>query len=150
MKREIKMKTARPLFVVLLLAILAYLAYFIFTQWLYFSGDPLTQARAMYPLGKDYAYVIVKTDSSGATVEKDVPYVYAIITTDEPKSSAGLSWRRIGKTNINLEPYLNKPVYINGRYYMGTPMLLNEVKHDNYGLLMTQPVIEIDNLTLIK
>lgn len=118
--------------------------------WVMYTDSSLKQAQRMYPLNKRTPYIIVKTDGTGAEFESDIPHVYAILRPGEPQSSASLSWRRIGKSNEPIEEYLNEKVYIEGKYYMGKPLLINRVENDRYGFLEEQPVIEIYHLTIAE
>jgi hypothetical protein len=141
------MKKIYLLFAILFAILIGYLA---FNKWLDYEDNPMTLARRYHTFGNSKIYIIVKTDSSGATVEQNLPLVYAIIEPSESKSSAGLSWRRIGKSSVDLEKYVDKQVYIDGEYYEGTPLLINKPDEDRYGVLLTQPVIEVKSITLIK
>ena len=141
------MKKLKIFFVIFLLIIIGYIT---FNKWLDNEGNSLTQANRAHKFGNNIPYIIIKTDSSGASVEEGRPLVYSIIEPNEPKSSGGLSWRRIGQSKVDLEKYVNKQVYIDGEYYEGIPLLINKPAQDQYGVIMTQPVIRINNLTLIK
>ena len=41
-------------------------------------------------------------------------------------------------------------MYIEGEYFEGVPLLINKPEQDSYGVTMTQPVIRVNNLTLVK
>ena len=126
------------------------IGYYAFNKWLDYEDSPLTQANRSHVFNKNTQYIIVKTDSSGATVEKNPPIVYAIIHPFEARSAAGLSWRKIGQSKVDLEKYINKLVYIEGEYYEGIPMYIIKPKQDSYGAMNTEPVIRVNNLTLIE
>lgn len=141
------MKKIYPGFAIIFAILIGYLA---INMWLDYEDNPLTQANRSHTFNKTTPYIIVKTDSSGRTVEQNPPLVYAIIQPNESRSSAGLSWRRIGQSKVDLEKYIDKQVYIEGEYFEGVPLLINKPKQDSYGVTMTQPVIRVNNLTLIK
>ncbi len=141
------MKKLKIIFIVFLLIVIGYIG---FNKWFDYEDNSLTQANRAHKFGNNIPYIIIKTDSSGASTEQGKPLVYAIIEPSEPKSSGSLSWRRIGQSKVNLEKYINKQVYIDGEYYEGIPLLINKPIQDRYGVTMTQPVIKINNLTLVK
>jgi hypothetical protein len=139
----------KKIYIILTFIFVFFIGYVVINTWLNYEDNSLTQAKREHKFGKTTPYIIVKTDSSGALVEKNPPLVYAIIEPKEPKSSAGLSWRRIGQSKIDLEKYVNKQVFIDGEYYEGTPLLINRPTNDLYGLTLVQPVIRINNLTIV-
>lgn len=141
------MKKLKIIWIVLLLIVIGYIG---FNKWLDYEDNPLTQANRAHKFSNNIPYIIIKTDSSGATIEQDKPLVYAIVEPSEPKNFGGLSWRRIGLSRVDLEKYINKQVYIDGEYYEGIPLLINKPAQDQYGVTMMQPVIKINNLTLVK
>lgn len=140
----------KKIYIIFAIIFVIFIGYFAFNKWLDYEDNPLTQANRSHAFNKTTPYIIVKTDSSGATVEQNPPLVYAIIQPSEPRSSAGLSWRRIGESKVNLEKYIERQVYIEGEYYEGVPLLITKPEQDSYGVMMMQPVIRVNNLTLVK
>ncbi|MDO8610495.1 MAG: hypothetical protein Q7R95_08165 [bacterium] len=134
-------------FIIFFLVVIGYLA---LMKWVNNAESPLNQAIIAHKFSNNIPYIIIKTDSSGASIENDPPLVYSIILPGEPNSSGSLSGRRIGQSKVDLKKYINKQVFIDGSYYEGTPLLINKPKQDRYGVMMTQPVIRINNLTLAK
>jgi len=119
-------------------------------RWVSNEDNPLTQASRMYPLNKSFQYIIITTDFSDSSTSNPPPIVYSIIKPDESSSAANLSYRIIGKSNIDINKFLNKKVYIEGNFYEGKPILINKPKDDLYGVLQNQPVIEIQSIELVK
>ena len=140
----------KKIYIVFVIIFVILIGYILFNKWLDYEDNPLTQAHRSHIFNKTTPYIIVKTDSSGATVEQNPPLVYAIIQSNESRSLAGLSWRRIGESKVDLEKYIDKQVYIEGEYFEGVPLLINKPEQDSYGVTMTQPVIRVNNLTLVK
>lgn len=140
----------KKIYLIIFIIFIFILGYIVINKWLDYKDNSLTQAKNTYKFGNNIPYIIIKTDSSGALIEQGPPLVYAIIKLNEPKSSASISWRKIGQSKINLEKYIDKQVYIDGGYYEGIPLLINKPEQDKYGVMLTQPVIRINNLTLVK
>lgn len=139
------------IFIVFAILLLLFIGYLAFWKWVDYSENPLTQARIAHKFDNNTPYIIIKTDSSGAEKEKGPPVVYAIILPGEPNSMGSvLPGRRIGQSKVDLEKYINKQVLIDGEYYEGLPLLINKPFQDLYGVLMEQPVIKINKLTLSK
>ncbi|MDO8741563.1 MAG: hypothetical protein Q7J11_00270, partial [Candidatus Roizmanbacteria bacterium] len=146
----VKLFQMKKLKIIFMIIILVAIGYFVFMKWVGYSENPLTQAVIAHKFGSKVPYIIIKTDSSGASVEKSPPLVYVVILPGELNSAGALSGRRIGQSKVDLEKYINKKVYIDGEYYEGTPLLINKPAQDRYGVTITQPVIRINKLTLIK
>jgi len=137
MTKKIKIPLVPPLIVGLVVIFYFYLSYL---------DRPLTQAKAMFPLDKNHQYLIIPSD----LLLNNGPLAYGIIKPGEATEAAALSWRRIGFSSVKIDDYVNRNVIIEGEWLTGRPLLLQQLSENIYGLLDEQPVIKIDNLSVVE
>lgn len=120
----------------------------------FFTQDNLaTYASTMYPLDEKHVYTIMKNNQElgdGNQVDTPAGVAYVIVPKDGQIQPPTTNGRAIGKTDINLEPYLNKEVYINGEFYEGSPMFLTTKNIPDILLHYQRAVLHIRSLRLAK
>lgn len=110
------MKWTIYLFLILLLPILLFVCFVLFTD------RPVWTAQELYPLGNNYIYFIRRNRKSykfpdGELLSSDSYYTLTRLGEEEqPFSVFG---RALGKPEVDLEPFLNTPVHLEGRFKMG-------------------------------
>lgn len=110
-------------------------------------------ASKMYPLDEKHIYTIVKNNKwlgEGNQVDTPAGVAYVIVPKTGEIQPPSTNGRAIGKTDINLEPYLNKEVYINGEFYEGSPMFLTTKNIPDILLHSQRAVLHIRSLRLTK
>lgn len=116
-------------------------------QYLSYVDQPIVQARRLHPLDGKILYKIVPTNID----ENVAPFMYGIIQQSEPDIAAGLAWRRIGKSSVDITKHLNQPLFIRGDYYLGVPKIIAPPDPDGPNVsrhLQEQVVIRIDHIEL--
>jgi hypothetical protein len=105
------------------------------------------------PLDNKHSYVIKKND--GAYSKNGEPIIpagitYVVVRSGEVADSIslGTSGKTVGKTDVDLEPYVGKEVYIIGEYYDGRILFISSQHVPDYLLEAKQAVIYIKALRL--
>lgn len=115
--------------------------------WAGYWDDPLVQASQERPLDGKHSYVILKTDMGTGSE----PFWLAIVYPGESAAAATLAFRRIGESQVDLLQYVNKEIFITGRYYVGEPLALGKVPASKFaGSVSVQPVIRVENIIVAE
>lgn len=101
--------------------------------YIFTLDEEMSWAKTHLPLGEDHVYIIeINKPVIQAVNGSENPaggYVYTILKdSDEGHQQLPVAGRLIGSSSIDLAPFVDKPVIIEGNFYRGTPMLL---KTDN-------------------
>lgn len=94
------------------------------------TDTPLYWARELYPLGKKQSYILQLNGevrgSENEIVLKEGSF-YTFVLPEEKQQQPLSSGRLVGGFDIDLKPYLNREVYIDGYFYEGIPFRLQEI-----------------------
>lgn len=116
------------------------------------SDNVVSWAWETNPLDGKHVYIIEKNNAFTADKEKQsIPAgISYIMRRPEENNNIyfNISGRAIGKTGVDLIPYLGKEVYIIGEYYEGDILFLTPVSFPEY--MCKSVVVYIKSLTLKK
>ena len=115
------------LFISLIVGLISYFSYSV--HQVFFNENEYTYNRFSIPLGNRQEYFLKKHTFENQT------YFYYIQPENEQYSTAFKTGYSIGESNINLEPYLDKKVYIYGDIKKGNVKIF-QPKND----LVTPPI----------
>jgi hypothetical protein len=97
-------------------------AFILLMGFMLYTDNPVFTAKSMYPLGQQHAYIIIRNQkpfqfSSGDMISPNSYYTF--IRAGEEEQSFPILGRALGKSKIDLEPFLNIPVWIEGGFEWG-------------------------------
>ena len=130
---------------------LVFLLSVVYYFWKY--DNVVAFATEMYPLDNKHIYTIIKNKEVIGNNDKiDTPYgvAYVIIPKGGDSQPPSTNGRAIGKTDMDIKPYLNKEVYIQGDFYDGTPLLLSNQNIPEFLTTGKRAVLYVKSLQLVK
>ena len=114
---------------------------------LYFKYEHLWDTKQKLPLNKNQVYMITIKNAEVLQLGKNVPTSFYVITPIKhiDSESSLLFTRSIGtKTEFDFTPFLNQPVYVEGKFYEGIPIRIYPAVDKENPI----PVLKINNLEL--
>lgn len=118
----------------------------VFAYYFFYTDTIVYEASRMYPLDKNHSYMIKKNDGN-----EQIPagVVYVIVPADKPNTHIdfGTSGSVIGGSDIDIAPFLNQKVIIDGFHYDGVPLILKSSNLPTYYATDKMAVIYINSLS---
>jgi hypothetical protein len=120
----------------------------VFNEW----DSPLGWAKEDYPLGEQKVYILQKNPH---VVSEDEPPLsegafYFIARPDDKEFQYASSGRQIGKTDVDLEPFIGQRVHIWGRHYNGAVLLLKDTQLPSVLTGSQKAVIHVERVELAQ
>lgn len=144
-----KNKTSISKLLKILILVLLLVALLAGAIWWYFGWSDVQSniriATSISPFTADQQYVI-KTNTWG---EANTYYTFVPLNNEALLQGEGTLGRIVGnKTEVDLTEYLDKPVIMEGSFYFGKPIILNNSESDFVN--QNQIVANITNIVLVE
>jgi len=112
--------------------LILFLLFNTFVYYTYKTDNVLYYAWEDRPLDGKHIYIIEKNealwnkDKNKPTIATGSAYIIRV-PGESPKHSIVISGKVVGKTDVELEQYIGKKVWINGEYFWGKRLFLSNV-----------------------
>ena len=104
-------------------------------------------AYQQYPLDEIHSYILRKNDES-KEIPSGVTYLIAHENEKDTHFDFGTSGRVVGKTDVDLEKYVNKKIIIEGYHYDGKPLMISTKGVPSYYYEESMAVIYVKNISI--